>query len=333
MSANNNFIKKTKLFAVKHSQTLETILDYTPNLLFFGMIFAVIFFTSCRSDDDPIPQHNVRTQRTTAQRVPSSPLIDEPITVPATFHTNINPFIGLRSTTTDLTSGEVSMYVDNNTTPTYYYTDANVLTPRTAADELYLSSLTSTLLNAYYPKSALSESGNGIEITVKNDKGARTKNKDVVYATTTVVKTANNTYSMQFKHLFSLLEVEIIQGTTTENINNYYPLYAAKGRVKLSHPLSDNYTLEGSLFTYWFFDGDNPNSYGCIIPNDEEGILTINDNFGIKAQLNIKDYFHPLEAGKVYKLTITVNQHSYQVGNLTIDNWMGGNNSSITINS
>jgi hypothetical protein len=333
MSANNNLIKKTKLFAVKHSPSMNYIFDHIFSVLFFAMIFAVMGFASCRSDDDPIPQHKVRPQRTTAQRVPSSPLIDEPITVPATFHSNINPFMELRSTTTNLNSGEVSMYVDNNTTPLTYYANGNVLTPNTASDEIYLSKYNTTLLNAYYPKSELAETFNGLKVNISNSKNDRNNNKDIVYATSTQLLATNNTYYLQFKHLFSLLKVEIKKGTTTEDISTYYPIYLAKGEIEISQPLSNNYTLLGSDIEHYFYDDENPNSYGCIITNADDGILTINDNFGIKAQLNLKDYFNPLEAGKVYKLTITVNQNSYQVGNILIDLWVGGNNSSITINS
>jgi hypothetical protein len=65
-----------------------------------------------------------------------------------------------------------------------------------------------------------------------------------------------------------------------------------------------------------------------------EGYLTIRSPTGIIAdQINIKDYFNPLDAGRIYKITITVNQNSFQVGNISVNNWLGGLESSITINS
>jgi hypothetical protein len=159
-------------------------------------------------------------------------------------------------------------------------------------------------------------------------------NKDVVHVSTSLTKSPTNTYTLSFKHLFSLLEVEFVQDNTTDDISSYYPAYTAKNFVRIDKPYSDTYTLTGTNEKYYFFDGSTPNSFGCIIPNDYDGYLSINNGtIWLPDQINMKDLFSSIEQGRIYKLTITINQHNLQVGNISVEQWTDApdTHSSITI--
>jgi hypothetical protein len=205
------------------------------------------------------------------------------------------------------------------------------LIPTSTADEIYLSS-TPTLINAYYPKSLISLSGTDLYLTVNNTEFNKNVNKDIVYSTATLTKVENNSYSLEFKHIFSLLEIELIQGNIVDGITTWYPNYVAKGDIIISYPYSDVYTLIGNKNQFYFFDGGDTNTFGCIITNDIDGYITINNGVkNLSDKIYLKDLVSSIDAGKIYKLTITVNQHELRVGNLSIEQWTKGSNISIDI--
>jgi hypothetical protein len=128
------------------------------------------------------------------------------------------------------------------------------------------------------------------------------------------------------------LEIELIQGTTTDPVSTYFPTYTAKGLVKLNSPYSDVYTLLTSQsFEYYFFDM-SPNIYGCVITNDAEGYIEINQSGGkINQKIYLKNLFSQIEAGYKYSVSITIDQHAMVVGNISIDAWQSGGSGTATI--
>jgi len=202
---------------------------------------------------------------------------------------------------------------------------------KTITDRIYLSS-DPTLINAYYPASAVSLiAGDNLQIDVANAKQFKDTNKDVVYATGLFTKNLTGNYSLTFQHLFSLLEVELKKGNTTDDLNIFYPIYTAKSVAKIAPPYTDIYTSSASN-KHYFFDNGAPNIYGCVISNDIDGYIILNmNNTDLPEKIFLKDYFTTIDAGKKYKITITINQNSLEVGNVTISNWIDGGNGSISI--
>jgi hypothetical protein len=102
--------------------------------------------------------------------------------------------------------------------------------------------------------------------------------------------------------------------------------------VVFKPPFSDQYEFGGAAGKYYFFDGSTAQSYGCIIPKDEDAYIMIHT--GVKElqdKAYIKDLFPTIEAGKRYKVTITVNQDELTIGSVSVDNWTAGGNTTITI--
>jgi hypothetical protein len=274
-------------------------------------LFITSLFTSCTQDTpEPVPREQVSV-------------------TPVTFSHNIRAFAATYGTTSNLNSGEVALYSGSSTTCKTYITAGGELIPKAAADEIYLSS-TPTLITAYYPKSELTNGAN-IGITLSNPFTERDVNKDIVFATTTLTK-GSTPYTLTFSHLFSFLEVEFVSGTTTDDISSYYPIYYGKQKVVFKPPFSDLYEFGGAAGKYFFFDGSTPQSFGCIIPKDEDAYIMIHTGSKeLPDKAYIKDIFSTIEAGKRYKVTIVVNQNELTIGSVTIDNWTAGGNSTITI--
>jgi hypothetical protein len=269
-------------------------------------------FTSCTDQDHGAPPYDNSTE-------------------PAQFTSNIIPYAGTYATTTDLNTGEVVIYTGSSTTGKTYITSGGELIPKTTSDEIFLSS-TPTLFNAFYPKSELTLSGSDLLFTLNNTIANKDVNKDIVYATANLTKDPNNSYTLTFSHLFSLLEIEFVKGTTTEDISTYYPVYRGKNNAKFKSPYSNTYILSGTESKFYFFDGSTANTFGCIIPSDMDAYLTINNGTtDLPAKSYIKDIFTSIEAGKKYKITITFNQDAISIGNVSVENWTDGGNSTITI--
>jgi hypothetical protein len=305
-------MKNTMKKITQHFTLFNLYFGYMNALLVTYLLVSVPpLFTSCTQDTpEPIPREQVSL-------------------TPVSFTHNIRPFAATYGTTSNLNSGEVALYSGSSTTSKTYITAGGELIPKAAADEIYLSS-TPTLITAYYPKAALTNGAN-IGITLSNPFTQRDTNKDIVWVSAMFTKD-DPTYSLTFSHLFSLLEVEFVSGTTTDDISSYYPIYYAKQGVVFKPPFSDQYDFSGASGKYYFFDASSAQSFGCIIPKDEDAYIMIHT--GVKElqdKAYIKDLFPTIEAGKRYKVTITVNQDELTIGSVSVDNWSTGGNGSLTI--
>jgi hypothetical protein len=241
---------------------------------------------------------------------------------PATFKTNIKSFNPTYATTSNLTGGTVAMFVDGETSPRNYKYASGVISPLTTGDGIYLSASNPTLITALFPLESLILSQSEVEVIVFNSQGNENVNKDIVFATGDFLK--GNTQSLNFKHLFSLIEIELIKGTTTDDITNYYPTYTGDGAVKFTFPLSDTYQTTNEKYKHFFANLTN-NVHECVIANDIDGYIQLNKGIEVfPEKIFLKNFFSNIIAGYKYKLQITVNQNAFSVGNVSVDAWQDG---------
>ena len=251
-----------------------------------------------------------------------------------TFTTNLMPFVQTYATTSTIDGGNVFLWInrDRNQKKTYTVT-ANNLTPSTTTDEIYFHPTTPTQIDALFPTTHI-QGTTDISFPVFNDETNKDINRDLVHATASFLKQSGN-YNLTFKHLFSLLEIEFVLGNTFDDINDYKPIYDALGIVTMKHA---TFTPELSGISptnnkkFYFYNGTSPNTFGCVITNDINAKIIISRaGVDLTNKISVKDYIPTIEAGKKYKLTITINQNAATITAISVDTWIDGGNSSITI--
>ena len=306
-----------------------------PKYLFIAFMLIVLgigLFTSCSQDDMPAPA---------PKPAPSN------IEVIATFKTNIKPMINTRSTTTAI-NGNVYMWEDATQPlqpPKLYNLVGSELKPINPSNNIYLSLTPKEIVACYVPFVDLTSiPTNGIfTFQLANDELNADENKDIVWAMDNFTSTQFGTYNLTFEHLFSLLEVEIQMGNGDPAeigyANHYYPVYNACGKVDVqiegTWGVSYN-NVGGYPKEDYYFDTDvsTPNIYHAIISSDMSGALRIERNgTSLSTTIKIVDYVPYIQQGYKYRLTVIINQTTFEVkgGNVTVSPWTDGGNSNINV--
>jgi hypothetical protein len=191
-------------------------------------------------------------------------------------------------------------------------------------------------LNVFYPSTAIYNIQNSIEVSVANQQGDVNNNRDLVYASVDVIRQPNTSFAkteLSFRHLFSILRIKLIQGTTDDNIGDITLKYNASTKAYIKYDGSiENVGDKGD---HYFFESNRTMSGGNIktIENDAvvlpvtfsstEGILTISGT-----QYKLMDFFAAtFEQGKIYTIEVTINKKNISFGNITIDPWTIGSGS------
>jgi hypothetical protein len=234
------------------------------------------------------------------------------------------------STTGNVTVGsEAFIFVGNDIAnkKVYVSNSINEFEAKTELDELFASA-TSQTLNVFYPSNLIYNIQGSIEVNVSNSQAEVTKNRDLVYCSVDVVRQPNTPFAkteLSFKHLFSILRIKLITGTTDDNIGDMTLKYNASDRAYIKY--DGSIESVGNKTDHYFFE-NNRKMYGENIKSIEydavvlpvtftstDGVLTIND-----VKYKLMDFFaSTFEQGKIYTIEVTVNKKNhYQPTNLKI---------------
>jgi hypothetical protein len=284
----------------------------------------------------------------------NDPIINDPIRIDnktpiqskqsIVFSTNLKPRIQTRSLTDAVTVGSdatVMTGVDMDNQYNYTSNYINELEAKTPSDEIFATS-TSQTLRVFYPSDLLSfnKTLQYIEVSVANSQAEVNNNKDLVYSTVNVARLPNTPFAkteLTFNHLFSLLRIKLIQGTSDDNIEDITVSYNApnlariqvNGNVKSCINIQDHYFFESDRI----LQGATVKSISLdavVLPiqgTSTEGILNLNGK-----TYKLMDLFSDkLEGGKIYTVEVTLNKKNVEFGNITIESWNDGSNSTIII--